>query len=132
MLSDDSAFMSALKSELSRLTEQPKRAAQDISSCPATVSKPGPMPSSKCTKRSREDVPADLSCESAHMGPHVTSAGQEATNLSSAADVESLRPGKKKMCFGVGQPSSGAVSQVGDSRSHANACWSIFIECDML
>ena len=53
------------------------------------------------------------------MGPHVTSPGQEATNLSSAADVESPRLEKKKMCFGVGQPSSGAVSQVGDSSNHA-------------
>ncbi|KAL0044008.1 hypothetical protein WJX82_001746 [Trebouxia sp. C0006] len=35
------------------------------------------------------------------MGPHVTSPGQEATNLSSAADVESPRLEKKKMCFGV-------------------------------
>ena len=119
MLSDDSAFVSALKSELSRLTQKPKSTAKEISSSPATVSKPGPMPSSNRTKRSREDDPADLSRESAHMGPHVTSAGQEATNLSSAADVESLRPVKKKMCFGVGQPSSGAVSQVGDSSKHA-------------
>ena len=119
MLSDDSAFVSALKTELSRLTEQPKRTAKEISSSPVTVSKPGPMPSSKSTKRSREDNPADLSRESAHMGPHVTSAGQEATKLSSAADEESPRPENKKMCFGVGQPSSGAVSQVGDSSKHA-------------
>ena len=118
MLSDDSAFASALKSELSRLT-QPKRPANEISSSPAMVSKPGPLPSSKRTKRSREDDPADLSRESAHMGSHVTSAGQEATNLNSAADVELPRPEKKKMCFGVGQPSSGAVSQVGDSSKHA-------------
>ncbi len=114
MLSDDSAFASALKSELSRLT-QPKRTAKDFSSSAAMISKPGPLPSSKCTKRSREDDPTDLSLESAHMGPHVTSPGQEATKVNSAADVELLRPEKKKMCFGVGQPSSGAVSQVGDS-----------------
>ena len=113
-LSDDSAFASALKSELTRLT-QPKSSAKDISSSPATVSKPGRMPSSKRTKRSREDDFADLSRESAHMGP----AGQEATNLNSATDAESLRPEKKKMCFGVGQLSSGAVSQVGDSSKHA-------------
>ena len=117
MLSDDSAFVSALKSELSRLT-QSKSTARDISSSPAMDSASSPMPSSKRTKRSRED-PADLSLESAHMGPHVTSSGQEATNLSSAADVESVRPEKKKMCFGVGQPSSGAVSQVGDSSNCA-------------
>ena len=53
------------------------------------------------------------------MGPHVTSPGQEATNLSSAADVESPRPEKKKMCFGVGQPSSGVVNQAGDSSNRA-------------
>ncbi|KAL0044119.1 hypothetical protein WJX82_010884 [Trebouxia sp. C0006] len=117
MLSDDSAFVSALKSELSRLT-QSKSTARDISSSPAMDSASSPMPSSNRTKRSRED-PADLSLESAHMGPHVTSSGQEATNLSSAADVESVRPEKKKMCFGVGQPSSGAVSQVGDSSNCA-------------
>ncbi len=52
------------------------------------------------------------------MGPHVTSSSQEATNLNSAADAELLRPVKKKMCFGVGQPSSGQVNQVGDSSKH--------------
>ena len=49
----------------------------------------------------------------------MTSPGQEATDVNSAADLEVARPEKKKMCFGVGQPSSGAVSQVGDSSKHA-------------
>ncbi len=124
MLSDDLAFVSALKSELSKLT-QLKSPAKEISSSPAAVSKPGPMPSSKCTKRSREDDPADQRLKPVHMDPHVTAVGQEASNLSSAADEESLRPQKKKMCFGVGQPSNGAVSQVGDSSKHAGDCTTV-------
>lgn len=125
MLSDDLTFTSALSDELSRLT-QPKSTAKDISSSTATVSKPGRMPSSKCTKRPREDDPIDLSLESAHMGPHMTSPGQEATNVNTAAaDVELPRPEKKKMCFGVGQPSSGAVSRVGDSSKHVGDCTTV-------
>ena len=60
------------------------------------------------------------------MGPHMTSPGQEATNVNTAAaDVELPRPEKKKMCFGVGQPSSGAVSRVGDSSKRVGDCTTV-------
>ena len=114
-LSADSAFMSALRAELSRLSGQSSTAVTSTPSGGTLAANTGTSSSSRCLKRSRSDDAADLSLEAAHMGLHVMSSGQDTQHHDSAGDVESLGPVKKKMCRGIGQASTGAMSQAGDS-----------------
>ena len=114
-LSADSAFMSALRAELSRLSGQGSTAVTSIPSGGTMAANTRMAPSSNTLKRSRLDDPADLGHVAAHMGSHVMSSGQDAQHHDSAGDVEFLGPVKKKTCRGIGQASGGAVSQAGDS-----------------